>query len=312
MKRNTLFSFLAIAALGLITAAPAYATDDTYTWFGGAGTGSQQTQWDYKPGSFYLNWQWDKDGVQRDEVTELPTSGDIVVIPDVTHQPILAVAATLSDLTIDNGADMKVSSALLTLPTSGTTAYDSLNGDLILSDSGAKVLFSADVTIDGRGGIVGQDDSAELWITGGKTLTNETTVSGNMKVMTAPLGGVGNGVFDNRHVVLANANGTLLFAADLTLDDDSGAQWQVKSNGGAIMDFREDATSLAGSFVIDDCAKLKVDGAAVETCGDLVTYSGFIDIENSGTFKYHTGSPCDATTEVIFSADDCNGSCDCP
>ena len=311
MKRNTLFSFLTVAALGLVTAGPASAGNDTYTWVGGAASGSEN-DWDYNAGTKaapdYANWNWN--AAAGEPVTSLPNSGDTVVIPDRTHDPEIdsgASIVTFSTLNINTGGVLSIrADAVLNLD--GTVAHD-IDGDLVLSNSTAVVKFSASVDVDGDGKIVGQDNNAQVQVATNKVLTNRMStvgIVGRMKI-------AGPGKLDNRGLVHANGDGPLELGENLLLDDTGGAvRWKAGDNINAILFFRNEHTGgskLDGDFAVASCSKLKFD-ATIETNGDFDTgaAAGFVDVDaaNSVEFRYD----CDAGGGcTVIDSDQTYGGC---
>lgn len=292
MKHNTLFSILATAAFGIVIAGPVSAS--VIDWNG------KGTDW-----ATAANWVG---GV-------VPGSGDTAKFPAVyvsgSNEPFVSTAhATVGRVVLASGHTITVTGKTLTL--AGTTAHD-IDGELRLSDSTAVLKFSASVTVDGDGNIIGQDDSAKILIVGGKTLTNEMVIRGRMTI-DDPIGATA-GTFNNGDtgVVRANDNGVLSFASGLTLADGTACSpsWESITDAGAVLEFNEAATNLVGTFVLDDCAKMRFN-VNITTAGKLVDSSagspqGFIDIENSSTFTFRT--VCDGGSPVSYTTDQTLGSC---
>lgn len=298
MQRNTLFSFLTIAALGLLTAGQANA--ETYTWVGGAGTGSQQTQWDYENSGNYENWSWGAGG----NVTSLPASGDTVVIPDVTYDPIIdsgASPVTFTTLTINRNGELTVIDAntILTLDGSSHT----LNGNLVLQDNDTFVKFtypqsSGWIFLTGGGGIVGENEGAEVQLANAK-IDSDVNIEGKMIVMQFS----GTSTFKNGSsgVVLANVDGTLLFADELDIDDVSGASWQAKTDPGALLKFSSDDPDfcIKGNFLVDNCATIELAaGVVIETQGSFTQTAGTLTLGSGATFAKSCNSGCTSCTSV--------------
>ncbi len=306
MQRNTLFSFLTIAAFGLLTAGQANA--ETYTWVGGAGSGAQQTDWDYDaalfPPSNFANWSWGAGG----NVTSLPNSGDSVVIPDVTYQPILDINATFSTLTIDASADMTVSGVTLTLD--GTTAHD-IDGLLILSNSSSSHLkFSDSVSISGTNGVIQLNHaSSEIRIGNGKTVT----LAANLRIkgmgkMVRESGGSSTTSFVNNGTLRANAAGVLSLGPNLSVSG-SGA-FEAKLSSSAELQFNKAATSLTGKFVLCGDATIRFK-ATVDTtgCYDESSANGWLRFENSSSFSHDDNTCAGGSANTINSDTEYTGSC---
>lgn len=290
MQRNTLLTLFATAVFGIVMANPVNAADST--WHGSEGTG----------------WN-DPDNWSRG----VPGSGDTATIPDVANDPLIDSSVTVGTLIINTGAVVTVTGGFspVTLTLDGTTAHD-IDGDLVLSNGTAALKFSASVTVDGEGAIIGEHNGAKFQIEGGDTVTNEMSVQGQMAIETD--GGSGNGTFLNGStgIVLANADGEgsdaiLLLASGLTIDDVSGAKWKAKSDSDSVLEFREAETGLEGNFFLDDCAMIRLvgNGVNITTNGDLTSdpsgdYSGTVDASGGGCFDWDGAGPpsriCDSTT----------------
>ena len=90
----------------------------------------------------------------------VPSSSSLVVIADVTNQPVISGNSTISTLTVNSGAEISVSSNALTV-----TGATDLNGKLIISEG----TFNADGSFDGNTG------TTEF--TGGGVLALSSTVT---------------------------------------------------------------------------------------------------------------------------------------
>nr|AOE06549.1 carbohydrate binding family CBM6 [uncultured bacterium]CBL87557.1 secreted protein containing PKD domains [uncultured Flavobacteriia bacterium] len=90
----------------------------------------------------------------------VPSSSSLVVIADVTNQPVISGNSTISSLTVNSGAEISVSSNALTV-----TGATDLNGKLIISEG----TFNADGSFDGNSG------TTEF--TGGGVLALSSTVT---------------------------------------------------------------------------------------------------------------------------------------
>ena len=305
MQRHTLLTLCAAAvvatsALGLATARPAKPASlmATMSWNG-------TTSRDWNVGS---NWS----------DSTVPAAGDIVTIPrteppDYQGDPIISNAdAFAGDLTIAGPRTVTVTGKKLTLD--GSTQV--FNGTLILSDITAKVEFTYPqgtdwVALSGNGGIEGQHESAEVGLNDSK-IDNDSVIHG---ILTVKKVGGDTATFKNGDtgIVRANAAGVLSFAAGLTLADETACSpsWEAITNTGAVLEFNQAATNLVGTFVLDDCAKMRFN-ANITTVGTLVDSSagspqGFIDIENSSTFTFRT--ECDGGSPVSYTIDKTLGSC---
>ncbi|MCH8824792.1 MAG: hypothetical protein IH984_14940 [Planctomycetes bacterium] len=321
MKRTTFFSSLLVAALGIVMATPASAT--TFTWVGDSTADGSDWQ---EPSNWNLN-------------SSYPQSGDtaIIVSPAFLKQDpvIYQQAEAVSVLNIQNGGLLTVTTQTLTVSGSAGVDIDAggtldigasgvvivsggggthpIGGTLKLSSSTSILKVSAATTFglngDDKGMVLGQHNDAKIDIAG-VTLTNNIFVEGMMTVREES----GDATFLNGStgVVRANAAGTLKFASGLTLDDTSACSpsWEAITSS-AILEFNEAATSLVGTFVLDNCAKMLFN-ANITTVGKLVDSAasspkGFIDIENSSTFAFRT--LCDSGSPVSYNSDQTLGSC---
>ena len=275
MKRNTLFSFLTVAALGLLTAGPANA--GTFTWVGSNNANGD----DWRVAA---NW---------DLNSSYPQTGDIAIIANVaTKDPVIDQQnEVVSELRVSPSGLLTVTGKKLTLD--GTTTHD-IDGDVVLSNAMAMLAFTDNVTVDGDGSIVGQDDSARVFITAGKTLTNEMIFEGNMKLLSTSTATDANFVNGATGTVLANGDGggsvaVLLFAAGLDIDDaDTGTpKWQATSDTDAQLRFDVSDTGLDGEFTISGCATLYLDdGVDIYTTGDLVATANDYNIRTDSSATY--------------------------
>ena len=311
MNRNTLFSFLTVAALGLVMAGPADAAC-TFTWTG-----------DGDAGDFRDPDNWDSSGAG---CSDYPTAGDKVIIPDVnTHDPVIDDQdEQFSELDINSGGLLTITGKKLTLD--GTTTHD-IRGDLVLSENTpvSVLKFSASVTVAGAGQIKGEDNAAELQIVGDKTLTSTLDIVGRMKIKGL-VGGANPATFVNgaSGVVRADAAGTLLLAAGLTLQDDgatcSTAIWEASGNSSAILKFAQSATGLTSLFRLDDCAVIEiaasVDINTVNTLKDkagTATAEGYVKVGSSGSFIYRDSCPSGDQNTLTASCTLIGSECDaCP
>lgn len=306
MKHKTLFSFLTVAALGATTAlgivkatpvAPVSAT--TFTWDGDQNNGDWRDEDNWDVGASY------------------PQSGDIAIITTDGDPPVINDQdEVVSELRVQTGAILTITGQKLTLD--GTTAHD-IDGDIKLSNGTAALKFSASVTVDGDGNIIGEHNDAKFQIAGDKTLTNEMIVKGQMQVKALP-GGTRAGKFVNgaTGTVLADADGNdspavLLFAVGLAFDDVSGANWQATTDPDAVLKFDVGAACLDGDFLIDGCATIQLNGVSIDTRGSYTNNGGLLDLVGAVHFGHSCNAGCSSCT--TFTTDQCvTGalSCSCP
>ena len=316
MNRNTLFSILATAALGIVMAGPVSAK--TTRWTSGDAT---------NPAKWHEANNWNNG---------IPVAGDTVNIqplsqPDGYQDPVLSTAdGAAGDLTLGNGFTLTITGRTLTLDLAVTHDIDGeirlsadasvlkitgddatldIAGAIILQADGAVLDLDADVTVQGAGEIKGEDNAAKIQIKGGTTLTSTMLIQGHMVIETN--GGSGAGKLDNRGLVYANGDGTLALGENLLLDDTGSAvRWKVGNVGGAILEFRNehiDSSKLDGDFAVANCSKLKFE-KTIETNGDFDTgaAAGFVDVDaaNSVEFRYDCVGGC-----TVIDSDETYGGC---
>lgn len=285
MQRNTLFSILATAALGLVMAGPVNA--ENHKWK------ASNTNDDY-----HTAGNWNPTGV--------PGTGDTATInpfqtPDGYVNPVLDDQdRSLGQLVIGSGFSLTVTGVKLTLEGNSHT----LNGNLILSNSDSKVEFtfaqaSGWVTLSGSGGIEGQDGSAELRLNDSK-IDNDSVIHGMMTVKKV---GGDTATFKNgpTGIVRADADGVgspavLLLAAGLTVvDANTGTpKWQATSKTDARLRFDVSATGLNGEFTVSECAQLYLaDGIDVHTTGNFIFTANDYEVRTDASptycFKWNVG-----------------------
>ena len=289
MNRNTLFSILATAALGLVMAGPVSAK--ITNWKSGDATNPERWHEDN-------NWS-----------NGIPAAGDTVKIKPMTQpgnyqDPVLSTAdGAAGTVTIGSNFSLTVTGRTLTLD----GATQTFNGNLILSDSTAKVRFtSATVTVNGSStaGIKGQHNLAELQINN-STLTSNALIHGRMTVKES----AGTSTFKNGSTGIVRANvdgGRLTFASGLALTDDgscSGAVWAaigdtVNFTTQPVLKFEQSATGLTSKFFLDHCAWIElaadVDIATTNVLKDESGSSvaeGYIKVGSGGSFVYRDSCP---------------------
>ena len=290
MKRNTLFSFLAIAALGLVMAGPASAGSCTFTWNSNASTDAWRTP---------ANWST----LCAEPGHDLPVAGDTAIIQAVTGDGVAPVIDTndeaVTTLTINTGGVLTITGKKLTIDGSTQT----FNGNLVLSNGSAKVEFThtaATVTLSGSGGIEGQHPSAEISLND-SDLDSDVDIFGMMTVkeVSGTTSTFKNG---STGIVRADAAGTLLFAAGLALEDEAGALWKAMTDPDAVLNFKE-AADLAGDFVLCADADLDFD-AAIDTtgCFDESAANGWIRVAGTNFFC-HDDDTCAGGSPACYSSD---------
>lgn len=300
MQRHTLLTLCAAAvfatsALGLATARPA------------------------KPASLIASMAWEGD-VDRDWNVGgnwtggvVPAAGDIVTIPSEVGvpykgNPVISNAhAFAGHLTIESSLrTVTVTGKTLTLNSAVTHDFD---GDLILTNGSAKLVFTADATINGGAKIVGQHNDAQVLIdepsSGTNTLTSNIIFEGNMTVARG-VDAAGTATFLNGStgVVRADVDGGILtFAADLDITDGgscSSAVWAAIGFSGfttqPVLKFEESATGLTSKFRLDHCATIQLAaGVNVTTTNTLKDEAGTAIaqgyVKTGGTFEYRDNCP---------------------
>lgn len=296
MKRTTLFSSLLTAALGLVMAGPASATD--YTWTGNSGDVATDNDWRVN-----ANWR---------PSTGYPGSGDTATIPDVVNDPVIDQQdEAVKILTIEHDGLLTVTGQTLTISgtggyldidpvgggtlvgrlvfgasgvvvLSGTGTHD-IDGHVLMSGSSSILRFSTnDTTIDGDGYIQGSVSTAQIELAD-VDLTNEMLIQGMMTIEES----LGTSSFINgaTGTVQANAAGILLLHSNLeSISDADNASWDAIASG-ATLQFDVGASCLKGDFLISNCAKLKLVGIDITTEGSVTKTAGQIVLDNSATLK---------------------------
>ncbi|MEE9296591.1 MAG: hypothetical protein V3W34_16730 [Phycisphaerae bacterium] len=257
MKRNTLFCFLTIAALGLVMAGPASAGSCTFTWKVNADDG------DWRTGA---NWTASCEEAGH----TYPVAGDTAIITDVTSgtDPVIDTNdEAVTTLTINTGGLLTITGKKLTIDGSTQT----FNGDLVLSDSTAVVVFtyaqgSGWTNITGSGGIKGEHASAEMQLEDAK-IDSDVDIHGMMIVKE--LSGISTLKNGSTGTIVADAEGVLKLDSGLALEDEALALWSADGDSGFTtqpeLQFNE-AANLAGNFSLCGDATIRFN-AAIDTTG---------------------------------------------
>ena len=301
MQRNTLFSILATAALGLVMAGPVSAKTTNWT----SGDATNPEKWHDED-----NWS-----------NGIPAATDTVNInpfiePDNYEDPVLSTAnGAAGTLTIGSDFSLTVTGRTLILDDNSYT----FNGPLILSDSTAKVEFtypqaSGWIAVGGSAGITGQDNAAEVRLNDAKINSN-TVFRGQMIIKK--VAGTSTFLNGSTGIVRADAAGEgspaiLLLKSGLTIDDaDTGTpKWEATTDPDAVLQFDVGASCLDGNFVISGCATLRINDVTIATQGTYTLTAGRVDIVGSGEFHHTCNSDCTSCTEIT--TDQCsNGAGDC-
>ncbi len=282
MQRNTLFSILATAALGIVVAGPVNA--ETYRW---KGVGSDD---------YHTDTNWNPTGVpgtgDKANITPLQT-------PQNYMNPVLDDQdRLLGELEIGSGYTLTVTGVKLTLEDNSHT----FTGNLILSNSTSKVEFtfakaSGWVALTGSGGIEGKHASAEVRLNDSK-IDNDSVIHGKMTVKE--VGGTASFKNDTTGKVLANVAGTLRFE---DLDLSGAGVWKAETNPSAILEFAtEDLTGLSGDFTLSHDATLKF-LASITTSGSFTTNPrcGLVDVDTNANVCFKaTGSSDELCNNQTF------------
>jgi hypothetical protein len=230
------------------------------------------------------NWQDTSEPPQ----TGVPTTDDRAVIPAGTTCTILAtgsdvVADTVSvsgTLDIQAGRTLTLDNDYDNLGGGAGTDNSAVAGTIKLKESGSTLAFAEqNHTLSGAGAVVGEHNSAKMTIASSKTLTSTTTIQGRLQI--APASGASSTGFvnDTGGLVLADAAGTL----DMQADTVSGAgDWQVSSNGSAVLKFTTGSQSLTGDLSVST-GRLDI-ADSITTTGTLDFSGGEIDVASGKTF----------------------------
>lgn len=314
MNHNILFSILATATLGLVMAGPVSAK--TTNWVSGDATNPAKWNEDN-------NWS-----------NGIPDAGDTVNIklltqPQGYQDPVLSTAdGAAGDLTLRNGFTLTITGRTLTLDLAVTHDIDGeihltssasvlkvtgaatldITGKIVLEASNSVLDLDADVTASGTGGVIkGEHNDAQIQIADGVTFTNNVDIVGQMTIKES--GTTGTFLNGSSGLVLANVDGTLLFADELDIDDVSGALWHAKTDPGALLKFASDSPDfcIEGDFVIDNCATIELAaGVVIKTEGGFTQTAGTLTYGSGASLSKDCASPCTGCTSVSAGT---NGGC---
>ncbi|MCI0363408.1 MAG: hypothetical protein L0219_05965 [Phycisphaerales bacterium] len=254
----------------------------------------------------------------------VPGQADRVTIGSAYTNVHLDTNATIGTIVVDGGLKIDANKTL-TIDGQASVGSDGDNdiaGTIELEGSGSVLRFDdRDQTVSGGGRIIGKHQQSAIDIERTFKLTSRLTIEGMLTIQ--PYGpGAGTATFENRRasivqegVILANANGALIFHQDLILDDTMfiwffGAlifRPQYVADGPASylrnkLQFNRASDGsdpshpqLVGQFLITDCGTLEV-LANVETTGSLTLTSGRVMTDGPGSpcFTYGSTSICDS------------------
>jgi hypothetical protein len=282
MKRVllTTAAICAVMCFGLTAYAQSagdFRTKDTVT---GAQGWSDHTIWEvYISGS----WQPLASGYPADTTKNVtiqtPSSATLTVDVDVTD-------AAAAQLIVQSSAFVRIRDGKTLEIRGASSVYEA--GGLDLYDGDATLKISDSLTFSSTGSsssIKGESGTAQIAIASSKTLTSTTTIRGRLQI--APASGASSTAFvnDTGGLVLADAAGTL----DMQADTVSGAgDWQVSSNGSAVLQFTTGSQCLTGRFDVDNGTLNILD--TVCTTGVLDFQGGEIDVINGKSFS--AGGSC--------------------
>lgn len=234
--------------------------------------------------------------------TGVPTEADDVIIPTSTTLCTVDISTAVADtIVVETGAVVNISvSCKLTLDNDSSSG-STVDGQIFLDSSGNSappILAFIDQShvVDGDGRIWGDNSGCVILIGTGITLTSQLAaadegIRGSLTIMGVRVGG-STGTFINEGLV--ESTGLLVLHADTIIDDIDGAIWRAKECG-PVLRFDRQALGLEGDFIVECGATLRFN-ASIKTCGDLSSYAGEIDVNNSATFKYvgfSTPGECD-------------------
>lgn len=285
----TRFSLLAGMTISALTISNVVA-QTTHNWEGG--DGSNMAQWqDWARGG---NWS----------SNSVPATGDIIVIPNVTYQPIfpsVGVDNSFAKLTIQQDAEMTIDEEAVFIITGSTGAdLDIVAGAELYVNADAQLQFtsgSATATIGGElrllsgsalvvGNLTGDTlafsgngfvdmTSATVQIEADKVLSNNLVggFAGSGQVYgVMGTGGAANGLFKNMTKVTADINGaTLTFPSNTKVEDFadsifSDGDWIVEN--GATLSLNRSAVDLGGNILANNGTISFAPGILVITLGD--------------------------------------------
>jgi hypothetical protein len=170
------------------------------------------------------------------------------------------------------------------------------NSTLVISRSAALEPWH-DLATNVVGTIIGRDESAQIMIAQGQTLTSSIEISGRL-VMRAS---TGEATFENKGtgIVHANSDGALELAGNLTLRDAAAGEthprYKADTNPGAVLRFKAAGGDLVGDYEVNDCAALEF-AANVTSRGDLLLIRGRVAVSADACFTYDSDDKLCAVT----------------
>jgi hypothetical protein len=208
----------------------------------------------------------------------------------VTVSGTLTISGTLTTECVNVTTNGKVYIAGGTLVLTGANGNNTstINGFIQLQDSSSKLSITTNNhTLGGTGYIEGQGSSAKIAIGDALTLTNQTTIRGQLEIV--PAQGASGTTFTNGTggVVRANSAGILLVQPN-AIGSGSGC-WEVTGSSAAFLQIATTARVTGDVTVANANGTLDID-ADVCTTGDLSFAAGKIDVASGVSFS--AGGSC--------------------
>jgi len=239
---------------------------------------------------------WSADGNWLNSLK--PVTGDDVVINtnSACTYDLTSSEPDVKSLTVSSGASIVIGSGKSLELASDDISNSTLTGNITLTSSTSGINVKGTHTIGGSGKIIGQDDSASIIVTDGKTPTLDSgaTIEGKLKIVNSGT----DATFKNLGTVHANASGTLWVNTYTIQDASSGSGlWKV-STSSSVLRFDPSFVSrhfvapavLSGDFTLE-AGELDVDCPGLTTSGTLTWTGGIVNCAtNNGGPATFTGS----------------------
>jgi hypothetical protein len=267
MKRTILTTAAFAAVILLVPAASAQNPGD----YRSVGSGDWDTvgTWQYWDGD---SWETPGSAPSASTFVTIQTGHDI----DIDTSPEYA-----DHITVEAGAQLDIEAGRTLTLDGSDRSVSSVVGTINLEGSGAKLIFTTnDQTLVGGGSIDGQNDGAAIEMATSTTLTNTTTITGNLQI--TPISGASSTTFINNGVVHANNAGTLEVHPN-EIGVSSGV-WQVSSSVDAILWIRAASAGSHGGSINVFRGTLDVD-YNFTTTGNLTFTGQTIDVVDGVTLS---------------------------
>jgi hypothetical protein len=163
----------------------------------------------------------------------------------------------------------------------GSSSDSTISGTVYLVDSDSELAITTNNhTISGSGSLVGQDDDALITVASSRTLTNQTTIAGAMKIQ-----GGASAIFDNDGLVVADdptsGSNTITCDTGTFRGDYTGTDQGVYKVDGGTLKFSTgvDDTGMDARFIITDSGGLLDIDENISTTDEFEQYGGTINVQ---------------------------------